>query len=114
MNTVSLKVGGLDEAAKSFQSAWETGAKTAPEISFASWELMHKVLTPKRLEIIRALCGQPPMSIREVSRRVGRDFKGVHTDITALVASGLVEQEKGAICFPYDRIHVEFDIDAAA
>jgi len=114
MSTVSLKVGGLDKALESFRSTWATGVNSAPEISFASWELMHRILTPKRLEIIRALCGQPPMSIREVSRRVGRDFKGVHTDVTALMMSGLVEQQEGKICFPYDRIHVEFDIDAAA
>lgn len=54
------------------------------------------------------------MSIREVARRVGRDFKGVHTDVSALISAGLVDQEDGKICFPYDRIHVEFDINAAA
>ena len=114
MSTVSLRVAGLKESLKAFRAAWETGRAGEPEISFASWEVMHRILTPKRLEIVRILCGQPPMSIREVSRRVGRDFKGVHTDVAALVASGLVEQRDGKICFPYDRIHVEFDIDAAA
>lgn len=114
MSTVSLKAGGLNHDLKSLQNALETGGKTAPEISFASLKLMHRVLTPKRVEIIGALCGQPPMSIRKVSRRVGRDSKGVHTDVTALIASGLVEQEEGKISFPYDRIHVEFDIDVAA
>lgn len=114
MGTVDIKIGGLNEALTSFRSTWATAVASAPEISFTSWELMHRILTPKRLEIIRALCGQQPMSIREVSRRVSRDFKGVHTDVTALVVSGLVEQQQGKICFPYDRIHVEFDIDAAA
>lgn len=114
MSTVSLKVGGLKESLSAFRNTWESGRASAPEISFASWDVMHRILTPKRLEIIRALCAQPPMSIREVSRRVGRDFKGVHTDVTALVAAGLVEQRDGKICFPYQRIHVEFDIDAAA
>ena len=114
MSTVSLKVGGLSESLKAFQSTWDTGSASAPELSFASWELMHRILSPKRLEIIRALCGQQSMSIREVARRVGRDFKGVHTDMAALIASGLVEQQDGKVCFPYDRIHVEFDIDSAA
>lgn len=114
MSTVSLKVAGLKESLSDFRNTWEGGRASAPEISFASWDVMHRILTPKRLEIIRALCGQPPMSIREASRRVSRDFKGVHTDVTALVTAGLVEQRDGKICFPYERIHVEFDIDAAA
>ena len=54
------------------------------------------------------------MSIRELSRRVSRDFKGVHTDVTLLIGAGLVDQEDGKISFPHDRIHVEFDIEAAA
>ena len=112
MSTVRLKVGGLDDALEAFKDVWETGNTTDPVINFVSWDLMHRVLSPKRLEIIRTLCGQPPMSIREISRRVARDFKGVHTDVAALVASGLVEQRDGKICFPYDRIHVEFDIEA--
>ena len=59
-------------------------------------------------------CGQAPMSIRELSRRLGRDFKGLHTDVVSLIGAGLIDQEDGKICFSYDRIHVEFDIDAAA
>lgn len=114
MSTVILKVAGLETSLADVKRVWETGQAVPPAITFASWELMHKVLSPKRLELVRALCGQAPMSIRELSRRVGRDFKGVHTDVTSLLGAGVIDQEDGKISFPYDRIHVEFDIDAAA
>jgi predicted transcriptional regulator len=114
MSTVTLRVASLDASLVDFRRVWESGQSEPAAISFASWTLMHKILSPKRLDIVRALCGQEPMSIRELARRVGRDFKGVHTDVGALINAGLVDQQDGKICFPYDRIHVEFDINAAA
>ena len=114
MSTVTLRVADLTSALNGFRDVWRTGSRSPDAITFASWDLMHRVLAPKRLEIIRALCGQAPMSIRELSRRVGRDFKGVHTDVVSLTEAGLIDQQAGKISFPYDRIHVEFDIEAAA
>ena len=114
MSTVTLRVSDLSAAMQDFKHAWTSGSKESEAITFASWELMHKILSPKRLDIIRSLCGQESMSIRELSRRVGRDFKGVHTDVVSLINAGLVDQHDGKISFPYDRIHVEFDIEAAA
>jgi predicted transcriptional regulator len=58
--------------------------------------------------------GAGPMSIREASRRVGRDVKGVHGDVTALLNAGVVDRiEDGRIVFPYDAIKVEFLLHAA-
>jgi predicted transcriptional regulator len=114
MSTVTLKVADLDVSLADVKRVWETAEESAPAITFASWELMHRTLTPKRLDILKAMCGGQPLSIRELSRRVGRDFKGVHTDVVSLINTGLIDQTDGQICFPYDRIRVEFDIDAAA
>lgn len=54
------------------------------------------------------------MSIREAARRVGRDFKAVHTDVTTLINAGVIDRDGGEIGLPYDRIHFEFDIAVAA
>lgn len=116
MSTVTLKVENLDDALDAFGDAWRAGKGTAggTTIGFSSWELMHRLLAPKRLEILRALCGQDSLSIRELSRRLDRDFKGVHTDVASLLEAGIIDKNEGGVRFPYDRIHVEFDIDAAA
>ena len=73
-----------------------------------------KVLTAKRWELLKALCGAGPISIREAARRVSRDIKGVHGDVAALLAAGLLNRtESGAIEFPYEAIKVEFMLQAA-
>jgi hypothetical protein len=46
-------------------------------ISFETPELLWKVLTARRWELLKSLCGAGPVSIREAARRVGRDVKTV-------------------------------------
>jgi predicted transcriptional regulator len=98
-----------------FVRAWK-GRKPekSARISFATPELLWKVLTAKRWELLRAMCGAGPMSIREAARRVGRDVKAVHGDITALLNSGVLDRvEDGRIVFPFDAVKVEFLLRAA-
>jgi predicted transcriptional regulator len=84
-------------------------------ISFASPELLWKVLTAKRWEILKALCGAGPVSIREAARRVGRDVKSVHSDITALLHAGVLNRaEGGGVVFSFEAVKVEFLLRAAS
>lgn len=115
MKTVVLDVRAPAEAIGDFREAWRSGkgAKVA-RISFASPELLWQVLTAKRWELLKALCGVGPVSIREAARRVERDVKAVHGDVTALLNAGLIERtESGAIEFPYEAVKVEFVLQAA-
>ncbi|MBL8490911.1 MAG: DNA-binding protein, partial [Rhodocyclaceae bacterium] len=76
--------------------------------------LLWKVLTEKRWELLKAMCGAGPMSIREASRRVGRDVKAVHGDVTALLNAGVLQRtEEGRIVFPFEAVKVEFLLQAA-
>lgn len=98
-----------------FVQAWKTGKpqKTA-RISFATPELLWQVLTAKRWELLKALCGAGPVSIREVARRVNRDVKAVHGDVTALLNAGVLDRtEAGKIEFPFEAVKVEFLLQAA-
>jgi len=72
------------------------------------------VLTAKRWELLKVLCGAGAMSIREAARRVGRDVKAVHADVSALLDAGVLDRaETGGIVFPFDAVKVEFLIEAA-
>jgi predicted transcriptional regulator len=97
---------------KDFARVWKSGkAEKSARISFASPELLWKVLTSKRLELLKALSGAGPISIREAARRVGRDVKGVHGDITALLSAGVLDRTTdGRIVFPYEAVKVEFTL----
>lgn len=70
--------------------------------------------TAKRLELLKALCGAGPVSIREAARRVGRDVKAVHGEVTALLKAGVIDRtDDGRIVFPYDAVKVEFVLAVA-
>ncbi|SEH23983.1 transcriptional regulator [Rhizobium sp. NFR12] len=119
MTTLKVKIQNFDsslsavlDAAKAAES--DPAFQAEHILSFPTWDMLHRVLAPKRLEIVQVLTAQAPMTIREVARRVGRDFKGVHGDVTTLLNAGVIEKAPGGVVFPYDRIHLEFDIAAAA
>lgn len=115
MKTVILDVRAPADSMADFVRVWKTGkAEKAARISFATPELLWQVLTAKRWELLKALCGAGSVSIREAARRVGRDVKAVHTDVTALLNAGILERaEGGGIVFPFEVVKVEFILQAA-
>lgn len=115
MKTVILDVREPKGALADFAQAWKSGkAERAARISFATPELLWKVLTAKRWELLKAMCGAGPVSIREAARRVDRDVKGVHGDLTALLKAGVIERvDGGGVVFPYEAVKVEFLLQAA-
>jgi predicted transcriptional regulator len=88
--------------------------EAVPSVNFATYDDMHRVLAPSRLAIVRVLAGQGALSIREVARRVGRDVQAVHRDVTTLINAGVIDRTDDGIEFPYERIHFEYDVSAAA
>ena len=115
MKTVTLDVRTPADSMADFARAWKTGKtqKTA-RISFATPELLWRVLTEKRWELLKVLCGAGPVSIREAARRAERDVKAVHGDVTALLNAGVLSKtEDGHIVFPYEAVKVEFLLQAA-
>ncbi len=114
MKTVTIDVRTMADTLGDFTQAWNGGSASAPRISFESPELLFKVLSGKRWELLNKMTGAGPMSIREAARRVGRDVKAVHGDVTALLNAGILSKtDDGMIVFPYDAIHVDFMLKAA-
>ena len=113
MNIVTLSVASREDVTRRALAALE-GQTQGAHISFASAELLWKTLTKKRWELLRAMTGQGPLSIREAARRVGRDVKAVHGDVQALINAGIIDRTKDGIEFPYDAVHVDFTLTKAA
>lgn len=119
MKTLSVKIESFADTLATAAAAWkgaEAGREVAAQesLAFDSWETMHRTLAPKRLEIVKAMAGQGALSVRDVAKRVDRDVKNVHADLDMLVNNGVIDRTESGFVFPYDRIHVEFDIEAAA
>ena len=113
MKTVTLDVASRADVTRRALDAFK-GRKQGARISFATPELLWKVLTAKRWELLKTMTGQGPLTIREVARRAARDVKAVHGDIRALLNAGVLDRtEKGQVVFPFDAVRVEFTLRAA-
>lgn len=113
MRTVTLEVACRDKVNRRFLRAFAGEAQGA-FISFESPELLFKVLSGKRWDLLKVMTGAGPLSIREAARRMKRDVKAVHGDAHALLQVGILQKtDKGQIIFPFDAIHVDFMVNAA-
>ena len=115
MSTVTLEVRSLADTLADAARAMNTGKGDADvRIGFATPELLWEVLTAKRWDLLKVMCGAGPISIREAARRIGRDVKAVHGDIVALLDAGVLNRSpEGRVEFPFDSVKVEFVLQAA-
>jgi predicted transcriptional regulator len=91
-----------------FEQAWhrgEAGTSRSSEVrlTFESLPVLLKNLTPARWKLLEAVKRSGPMSVNELARLLGRNYKNVHTDVTRLVELGLIER------FLDQRIAVAWD-----
>lgn len=105
----------IDEAARGFVRTWKTGQSDPDVFTFSSPAQLFAVLTPKRWDMIERLQAIGPVSLRGLARALGRDVKRVHEDAAVLLDWGLIERTANRkIHVPFDVIHADFDIRAAA
>ena len=113
MKIVTMEVASAADVKRRMSEAFK-GRKQRARISFASPELLWKVLTAKRWELLKAMAGRGPMTIRAAARHVGRDVKAVHGDVHAMLDCGLLDKTAdGRIEFRFDGVHVDFTLRAA-
>ncbi len=111
-NSVQLHVGEtLDDIGARAIDAWhrmERGETVRERhVGFETWETMVRVLTPKRLELLRHLHQSPAKNIRTLAQAVGRDYRRVHEDVEALAAAGLIDRVKDGLRADYDAFDVQ-------
>lgn len=115
---VEVTVGNLSGALDRFEQAWQRGVagKTRhPEVrlTFESLPVLLKNLTPARWALLEAVKRSGPMSINELARLLGRNYKNVHTDVTRLVELGLIERAQDQrIAVAWDTITAEMKLAA--
>lgn len=109
---IQIGVGSVSEALDRFERTWERGAKSGARgvevrLSFESLPLLLRSLTPARWALLERLKRHGPLSINELAKRLERDYKNVHTDISRLIEFGLVERS------PDQRVAVSWDVVTA-
>ena len=87
-------------------------------ITVGSWEVLGKVLSAPRLEILARIPVLRPKSIAALARGLKRDFKNVHADVMFLADLGLIElkeEGKRRTSIPVARFGgIDVDLGAAA
>ncbi|WP_147283736.1 MarR family transcriptional regulator [Bosea caraganae] len=83
-------------------------------LSFDGLDLLLRTMTHNRWALLRSLRQRGASSIRALAAALGRDYKAVHSDVTALIEAGLIERDQaGLISVPWSRISAELDLAAA-
>lgn len=114
MATLTIGVSSLGLNLTNMTQAMEQRKPQKPRYSFESAATLMRTLGGKRFDLIQALSGAGPITIREAARRAGRDVKAVHGDVQTLLACGVLDKtEDGKIVLPYDAVKVEFLLKAA-
>ncbi|MBM4242536.1 MAG: hypothetical protein FJ148_01815 [Deltaproteobacteria bacterium] len=93
---VRIAVEPLGETTSRWKAALKGKTKSSGNvITVASWDVLAKILSPTRLEMLARIPEIEPKSIAALARSLGRDFKNVHSDAMFLAEVGLVELRKG-------------------
>ena len=79
-------------------------------VYFTSLEAMRKVLTPKRVELLRVIRERRPESVYGLAQMAGRDLKNVQDDVTLLARVGLVSLSRAKTA--RDRVIPSVDYDS--
>jgi predicted transcriptional regulator len=116
MTELKITVGGDFEkdAAHRFADAWhraERGKRFREHhLAFESWDVLSRVLTAKRLELLRYVRRHKVSSVRALAKALGRDYSNVHADVQALLAAGLLEHAENGLRADYDAIETKIAI----
>jgi len=98
------------ERAATLMAALERGEETPPYfgVGFQNASQMLAVFTPRRWELLATLRQGGAMTVAELARRLGRNYKNVHSDVEKLIEWLAVEKDtQGRITAPYSEIVVD-------
>jgi predicted transcriptional regulator len=110
---LEIRVGPPRDALDRFEAAWNRTAdgerlKPYRVLLLEDLPAVTKALSPARWALLRMLRDAGACSVYELARRLGRDYKNVHTDVAALREAGLLHRtEDGKAAVPWDAVRAE-------
>lgn len=113
MSDVKLTVGGAmeDEASRQFIDAWHRAERGEifheRRLAFESWDALARVLTGKRMELLRYVRRNNVTSVRALAKALRRDYSNVHADVKALASAGLLDAGTRGMRADYDTIETK-------
>jgi len=96
--------------------AFSDGDEQPAVVSFRTVGELRKILTDRRVELLRALMATDGAteSISALARDLDRDYRPVHNDVSLLAEYGLVflveDGQAKRPYLPYERIHIDVEL----
>ena len=104
----------LDDMGRRFVDAWHraehgelTQENAERHVGFETFETFSRIMTPRRLDLLRHVHRHPARSIRALAIALGRDYRRVHDDVEALVQAGLLDRDEGGLHADYETLKME-------
>ena len=116
MSNLKVTVGGAieDDASRRFVDAWHRAERGKifheRHLAFESWDALARVLTGKRMELLRYVRRHNVTSVRALAKALERDYSNVHADVQALAAAGLLDATGNGVRADYDIIETKIAI----
>jgi predicted transcriptional regulator len=110
---LEIRVGAAGDALDRFEAAWNRVTEGRPMkplrvLTLEDLPALLKTLSPARCQLLKSLRGAGPVTIYELAKRLGRDYKNVHTDVAQLVSLGVIERgTEGTVSVPWDLLRAE-------
>jgi len=86
------------------------GKRQGDLIVFQRASEIAKLLTSDRVHILESMAVERALSIRQIAELVDRDPEAVYSDVSALTAAGVLDQNDDGVELRYNTIHVDFVI----
>ena len=112
-----ITTGNLDDLNQVFIDTWKKAAKEIcpashdETIYFTDVNTLLKLLSKKRLELLRQLQAHPGISIYELAKQLKRQYKNVYDDVALLKKNALISHHDG-LSVPFTKIHAEITLAA--
>ena len=110
MSDVKIEIGDATGGMPGFFTPPHGESLPERRLAFENWDALTRVLTGKRMELLRHVRRNETASIRALAKALGRDYSNVHADVHALAAAGLLISTKSGLRADYDAIDTRIAI----
>jgi len=83
-------------------------------LGFESAASLFAELSAERLRVLETLRREGEQSIYALARSLGRNYSNVHSDVSRLIALGLVERDEQGVRTPFDELEIHVPLLARA
>lgn len=112
---VVIGTSSLDAFAKRFVDAWHAGEQGEVQaidqeaIYFTDFKSFRKILSGKRVELLRELMAHQGITAYKLAKLLHRDTKNVYADVAQLKEAGLIVDNHG-LTVPYQKITADITL----